>query len=238
MAGASRDFAGAKRELDAANKTLAAANKTLDAFKATPWKPVGGVSLKDIKFDFDEAFGHPTHSGSMNPEVSALLSIVADFIPGVGSIKNAVEAIAGKDAFTQEELDGFERAIYGMAAVPGAGGVLKKLTAVEKAAKVARAIEIAAKNGGKDWRAAWDALPPGKQKTVKVVATVSELRTLFDHWTAGAQKLPPRGEGKIPDVFKLDDGTTMQWRVDSESGGETIDIFPVRPEKLKVHLDG
>ncbi|MBB5858195.1 pre-toxin TG domain-containing protein [Amycolatopsis umgeniensis] len=237
MAKADRDFAGAKRDLESANKILAEANRTLDKFTSTPWMPVGGLSLKGIKFDFDEAFGHPTQSGSLNPDVAAVLSMVTDFIPGVGSMKSAVEAIVGKDAFTQQELDGFERALYGMAAVPVAGGVLKKLLAAERATKVSHAIELAAKNGAKGWRGSFDALPQGKNSGVKTVSTVAELRTLFDHWTAGAQRLPARGD-KIPDVFMLQDGTTMQWRQASKTGGETIDIFPSGKNALRVHLDG
>ncbi|MET9259523.1 pre-toxin TG domain-containing protein [Amycolatopsis sp. NPDC004079] len=237
MTAADRDFAGAKRDLNAASKILAGANQALDKFTSTPWTPVGGLSLKGIKFDFDEAFGHPTRSGSLNPDVAAVLSTVADFLPGIGSIKNAVESIAGKDAFTQQELDGFERALYAMAAVPVVGGALKKLTAVEKATKVSRGLELAAKNGTKDWRAAFDALPLGRQKTVRVVRTASELRTLFDHWTTGAQKLPSRGD-KIPEVYDLGAGVTVQWRLTSGTGGETIDIFPDSKTRLKVHLDG
>ncbi|MFB9926086.1 pre-toxin TG domain-containing protein [Amycolatopsis halotolerans] len=237
MAQADRDFAGAKRDLAAANAILADANKTLDKFTSTPWMPVGGLSLKGIKFDFDEAFGHPAHSGSLNPDVAAVLSAVTDFVPGVGSIKSAVEAIAGKDAFTQQELDGFERALYGMAAVPIAGGTLKKLVAVERAAKVSRGIELAAKNGAKDWRVSFDALPQGKNSGVRTVSSTTELRTLFDHWTAGTQKLPSRGD-KIPDVFTLQDGTTIQWRLTSKTSGETIDIATADGKRLKVHLDG
>ncbi|WP_409186233.1 pre-toxin TG domain-containing protein [Amycolatopsis sp. VS8301801F10] len=237
MAQADRDFAGARRDLAAANAILAEANRTLDKFTATPWMPVGGLSLKGITFDFDEAFGHPTRSGSLNPDVKAVLSAVTDVLPGIGSVKSAVEAIAGKDAFTQQELDGFERALYGMAAIPVGGGALKKLLAVERAAKVSRGIELAAKNGSKGWRESFDALPLGKNSGVKTVSSATELRTLFDHWTAGAQKLPPRGD-KIPDVFALPDGTTIQWRLTSKSSGETIDIVTADGKRLKVHLDG
>ncbi|RSN54464.1 hypothetical protein DMH01_36625 [Amycolatopsis sp. WAC 04182] len=89
----------------------------------------------------------------------------------------------------------------------------------------------------KGWRASFDALPQGKNSGVKTVSTVADLRTLFDHWTAGAQRLPGRGD-KIPDVFTLPDGTTMQWRQTSKTGGETIDIFPSGKNALRVHLDG
>ena len=70
---------------------------------------------------------------------------------------------------------------------------------------------------------------------MKVVSNATDLRALFDEWTAGAQQLPARGP-KIPDVFQLDDGTVIQWRTASASGGETIDIFQPGGKPLKVHL--
>jgi hypothetical protein len=54
--------------------------------------------------------------------------------------------------------------------------------------------------------------------------------------TSGAEKLPARGP-KVPEVYKLDDGTVVQWRTISVSGGETIDIFPSAGRPLKVHID-
>ena len=59
----------------------------------------------------------------------------------------------------------------------------------------------------------------------------------FEKWTAGAERLPARGP-KIPDVYKLEDGTVIQWRGASRSGGETIDIFPTEGKGMKVHLPG
>ncbi|WP_409491101.1 hypothetical protein [Amycolatopsis sp. cmx-11-12] len=79
--------------------------------------------------------------------------------------------------------------------------------------------------------------PRVKNSGVKTVSNVAELRTLFDHWTTGAQKLPPRGD-KIPDVFKLQDGATIQWRQTSKTSGETIDIATADDKRLKVHIDG
>lgn len=64
--------------------------------------------------------------------------------------------------------------------------------------------------------------------------TSAEMRTLFDRWTEGATRLEPRGD-KIPDVYEMADGTLIQWRNDSLSGGPTIDIYP-DGKPLKVHL--
>ncbi|WP_432029959.1 polymorphic toxin-type HINT domain-containing protein [Streptomyces sp. 1222.5] len=90
-------------------------------------------------------------------------------------------------------------------------------------------------NGCGKWKAEFDALPGGQQKHVKEIATAAELRKTFERWTQGAQRLPARGP-KIPDVYKLPDGTIIQWRASSTSGGETIDIFPVTGKGKKVHL--
>lgn len=86
-----------------------------------------------------------------------------------------------------------------------------------------------------DWRSEFDNLAAGKQGHVRTVGDAQELRGMFDGWTAGAQRLPSRG-AKIPDVYRLDDGTVMQWRTASQSGDETVDIFPPGSKGLKVHI--
>lgn len=52
---------------------------------------------------------------------------------------------------------------------------------------------------------------------------------------SGVDLLPPRGP-KVPEVFKLDDGTVVQWRTGSRSGGETMEMFPprARPQKVRI----
>lgn len=85
------------------------------------------------------------------------------------------------------------------------------------------------------WKAEFDALPNGKQSHVKEISTAAELRKTFERWTKDAKRLPARGP-KIPDVYQLPDGTIIQWRASSASGGETIDIFPVTGKGKKVHL--
>ncbi|MEC4016557.1 polymorphic toxin-type HINT domain-containing protein [Streptomyces sp. H27-D2] len=83
----------------------------------------------------------------------------------------------------------------------------------------------------------FDTLPDGKQAgTVKLAKDAAELRKHFDKWTEGAEQLPARGD-KIPEVYKLSDGTVVQWRKASKSGGETIDIFTPGKKPRKVHVD-
>ncbi|MFF5573046.1 polymorphic toxin-type HINT domain-containing protein [Streptomyces luteogriseus] len=90
-------------------------------------------------------------------------------------------------------------------------------------------------NGCGVWKSEFDALPKGKQSHVREMSSVSDMRKAFEKWTAGAERLPARGP-KIPEVYKLADGTVIQWRTSSRSGGETIDIFPVGGKGMKVHL--
>ncbi|SER38543.1 RHS repeat-associated core domain-containing protein [Streptomyces qinglanensis] len=83
----------------------------------------------------------------------------------------------------------------------------------------------------------FDSMPDGRQPgKVKVVSGVKELRAKFDAWTDGATPLPPRGP-KIPEVYQLEDGTVIQWRTSSQSGGETIDITEPGKIQKKVHID-
>jgi hypothetical protein len=70
---------------------------------------------------------------------------------------------------------------------------------------------------------------------VKLVDNEKDLRALFDKWKSGAEQQPGRGP-KIPEVYKLDDGTVIQWRTASKSGGDTIDIIPPTGRPLKVHV--
>ncbi|MCO5968917.1 hypothetical protein NDW01_10965 [Actinoallomurus sp. WRP6H-15] len=87
------------------------------------------------------------------------------------------------------------------------------------------------------WRSIFDSLKAGRQPgSVKVVDNPTELRNLFDTMTRGGEQMPARGP-KIPEVYRLSDGTVVQWRTASKSGGETIDIFPTDSRPLKVHVD-
>lgn len=85
----------------------------------------------------------------------------------------------------------------------------------------------------------FDQLESGRNANVRLVHNQGELRELFDRWTSGAEKLPPRGE-KIPEVYELEDGTQIQWRTVSSQrsgGGATIDIADPDGETFKVHID-
>jgi hypothetical protein len=82
---------------------------------------------------------------------------------------------------------------------------------------------------------AFRGLGAGKQKTVRTVGSVDEMRQTFDAWTVGAERLTARST-KVPDVYQLPDGGVVQWRLASHTGGPTIDIFPSSGAARTVHL--
>jgi hypothetical protein len=82
----------------------------------------------------------------------------------------------------------------------------------------------------------FDALPQGNSRHVKTVESEAELREFFDSWTEGATQVPG-SPPKIPERFKLPDGTMVQWRTSSASGGATIDIVTPGSGMRKVHLE-
>ena len=61
------------------------------------------------------------------------------------------------------------------------------------------------------------------------------VMAFFDRWTESADKLPLPTD-KFSDHFKLNDGTRMLWRLESNSGGVTIDIVVGDGIKRKVPL--
>ncbi|GAA1925435.1 hypothetical protein GCM10009716_37110 [Streptomyces sodiiphilus] len=86
------------------------------------------------------------------------------------------------------------------------------------------------------WKSEFDKLPKGRQGHVREMPDEKTMRNAFERWTAGAERLPARGP-KIPEVYRLGDGTVIQWRTASASGGATVDIQPGSGGKpMKIHL--
>jgi hypothetical protein len=79
-------------------------------------------------------------------------------------------------------------------------------------------------------------LPNGENKRVKVVQSEEELRDYFDSWTEDSTPRPP-SPPKVTERYILPDGTMIQWRTESDSGGATIDIFPPGGKPQKVHIE-
>jgi hypothetical protein len=96
--------------------------------------------------------------------------------------------------------------------------------------------EAPAPQPSRQWQSDFDALPAGRHSPVRTAGSSEELRAYFDRWTDGAEAQPARGP-KIPEVYRLADGTIIQWRLSSRSGGETVDIFRAGERDRKVHLE-
>lgn len=80
-----------------------------------------------------------------------------------------------------------------------------------------------------------DALGPAVPSYYQDLDSEERMRTLFERWVGGAEKMPARSP-KVPEVYKLPDGSVIQWRTSSGSGGATIDIFTAEGVHNKVHL--
>lgn len=78
-------------------------------------------------------------------------------------------------------------------------------------------------------------LDAGRNAHVRTVGSVEELQGTFNSWTVGAERLAARGPN-VPDVHRLPDGGTIQWRTTSRMGGPAIDIITPGGRPRVVHL--
>jgi hypothetical protein len=79
-------------------------------------------------------------------------------------------------------------------------------------------------------------LKKGKNKKIYLVDDETDMRTLFDKLIGSASEGSANGK-KIPEVFYLKDGTRVQLRTESNSGGISIDIKPPSGKQRTVHLN-
>lgn len=85
-----------------------------------------------------------------------------------------------------------------------------------------------------DVRNALRQLPQGRNSPVRQLKTPNHLEDFWDWLTKSANDLPPRGDTSRR---LLDDGTEVNLRPDSESGGPTIEVVtPGSGKNPKVHL--
>lgn len=87
-----------------------------------------------------------------------------------------------------------------------------------------------------------DRLPRNpKEFRRKLVNSKKELDELWEKLTKNAKELEPeidKRHGKPIYKRQLDDGTNINYRVDSKTGGETIDINSRNPKtNIKIHID-
>ena len=71
--------------------------------------------------------------GNCDNKVKALSSCALDWVPGVGTAKGIYEGIRGQDVITKDNLNGFERTMCFVGAVPLVGNAAKTFTNSEKA---------------------------------------------------------------------------------------------------------
>lgn len=77
-------------------------------------------------------------------------------------------------------------------------------------------------------------LPKGRNAPVRQLETPNEIRDFWDWLTKSARDLPPRGDTARR---LLEDGTEINLRQNSESGGPTIEVVtPGSGKNPKVHL--
>ena len=85
-------------------------------------------------------------------------------------------------------------------------------------------------------RAILDGLPAGNNTGVKEVADNKAVRDLFDRLACNAKPGPAAKNRPDMEVRVLDDGTRIQFRPNSDSGGDAVDIFYPDDRTTTVHL--
>ncbi|KQU36545.1 MULTISPECIES: hypothetical protein [unclassified Rhodococcus (in: high G+C Gram-positive bacteria)] len=82
-----------------------------------------------------------------------------------------------------------------------------------------------------------DETEQGRQRAVRQVDSGDDVRTLFDDLAQEGQAASTGGNEKILERYVLPDGTMIQLRVGSKSGGPVIDIQrPGGGDVIKVHV--
>lgn len=81
----------------------------------------------------------------------------------------------------------------------------------------------------------------GNDTGIRLVKNIKELNELWQRLTKNAKELVPETDkrhGKPIYRRQLDDGTNINYRVDSKTRGETIDINSRNPKvNIKIHID-
>lgn len=82
-----------------------------------------------------------------------------------------------------------------------------------------------------------DLTEPGRRGVNRQVESEEDVRTVFDELTEQGRAVGTGDSVKIIERYELPDGTGIQLRVDSKSGGSVIDIVkPKGTQAIKVHV--
>ncbi|KQU03907.1 hypothetical protein ASG56_10735 [Rhodococcus sp. Leaf7] len=82
-----------------------------------------------------------------------------------------------------------------------------------------------------------DLTEPGRRGVNRQVESEEDVRTVFDELTEQGRAVGTGDSVKIIERYELPDGTGIQLRVDSKSGGSVIDIVkPEGTQVIKVHV--
>lgn len=114
------------------------------------------------------------------------------------------------------------------------GGV----TAVSRVRQAVRAFDVITPvpPAGRPWREVFAELEQSKNSPiVKMVLDEVDLGDVFREMTVSGESLPPNSP-KLSEVYRLPDGTRIQWRLTSDSGGPTVDIFYGEGLQVKIHV--
>ncbi|MFA5904139.1 MAG: pre-toxin TG domain-containing protein [Desulfobacula sp.] len=123
--------------------------------------------------------------GAFVEPAATISNIVSTFAPGLNDSRDAYEAWKGKDSFSDQPLEWWERALSVAGLVVGSGKLYR-----EAAAKLfGRVAKLPVETvGGKPW------------KIIKSSTLSPEKRSLLDRALAGKGKLPSELAGAVPDL--------------------------------------
>ncbi|RUQ04201.1 hypothetical protein D8M35_10360 [Curtobacterium sp. HSID17257] len=223
-----RDLASRIRRIDGGDSTDGLATDATDVRTASLVAPMPLPGFPSTPFQFPwpwlgAAGGTAAGAGSAAAGASALelLGILfglsgdtAKQTPADAMRQRMAQADRDAWAWTHDPLTGKPREVAGGAGIMT--DVIGPMTGDE-------AINVAKGFGYK-----------GSTKPNREVATPEELVDIWRELSRGGKPIEVGAPGAT--AVELPDGTTVQWRPDSKSGGPTIDVHASSKDKIKIHL--
>lgn len=153
-------------------------------------------------------------------KLANLLAAPAYLVKGAASVSKATISVLGRFKSATSSTIKAEIAAQRAAIVAKGGEVTKASTTVTSAEIRAIVRETGA--------------PFGKSGQAYNLGSESELNSLFQKITAGAESVSAKYDGTMR---VLPDGTRIGLRNASTTGGKTIDVFPASGKPYKIHID-